>query len=741
MAAQPSPVSKLAFGPFEYDDRSGRLTKYGTRLRLQGKPLQVLSILVNRPGELITRDELQRHLWHGTTFVDFEQGLNSAVNKLRQTLGDSADHPCYVETLMGQGYRFIAPIERTPSRTVVEIAAAAAPRLEPKRSSRMWTPLVAGVTLSVAAGVGIWVGGRSKEPSAAPRIVMKLAVAPPPGFALEGAASRQGFALSPDGSRLAFTAMDSSGRFSVFVRDFDSLKPNLVRSSEGAHGIFWAPDGRSLYLSARGKLWRSPLQGDANVLLSDSPPFLFSGLCLSPERILLDSFRASYFVSASGGPLEQLGEVYLWPQQLPDGEHLLYVRWSSRAGRMQARTVRLRDFISKDLIETNSRVLYSASTVLPGAGYLLYVRGGTLLAQPFDPRSLRLTGEASPVVKEVYSFAQTGAADFSVSDRGTIAYQSLVSRSQLMWVDRTGRQISAIGPPNINVKSGRVSPDGKRVAAAIYDVERGQQDVWIIETETNSARRLTAEPALRDAPVWSPDSMTLAFLHTADATLPSVHLRGLGQKDPEKAMPKDGFQAPADWSPDGRYLAFVNSAFARVANDQQGDVWLLDMARDSTRIPLLNTRFHESTPVFSPDGKWLAFTSNESGRAEVYVQAFLPGDDPSVFGPRYLVSRAGAVAIRWPAKGKELFYLGFDGRVYAVAIKLSPKPSFGAATPLFPITTEARAAIHSQPGFDVSLDGQRFVIPVVSSSEAPSIVVVQNWEGLLPTPRQIRTSN
>ena len=152
-------------------------------------------------------------------------------------------------------------------------------------------------------------------------------------------------------------------------------------------------------------------------------------------------------------------------------------------------------------------------------------------------------------------------------------------------------------------------------------------------------------------------------------------------------------------------------------------------------MPLLNTRFHESTPVFSPDGRWLAFTSNESGRPEVYVQAFRSGDDPVVFGERYLVSRSGAVALRWPRNGKELFYLGFDGRVYAVSVSLSPKPGFGPATPLFTISTEARAAIHSVMGFDVSADGQRFVIPVVSSAAAPSIAVVHNWEGLLPRAR------
>ena len=161
-------------------------------------------------------------------------------------------------------------------------------------------------------------------------------------------------------------------------------------------------------------------------------------------------------------------------------------------------------------------------------------------------------------------------------------------------------------------------------------------------------------------------------------------------------------------------------------------MWLFDLAHGRKPIPLLNTRFHEANPAFSPDGKWLAFTSNESGRPEVYVQAFRSGDVPGVMGERYLVSSAGALAVRWRRDGKELFYLGFDGRVQAVPVRLSPKPDFGAATALFTISTEARAAIHSVAGFDVSADGQRFVIPVVSSVKAPSIVVVQNWELLLP---------
>ena len=197
-------------------------------------------------------------------------------------------------------------------------------------------------------------------------------------------------------------------------------------------------------------------------------------------------------------------------------------------------------------------------------------------------------------------------------------------------------------------------------------------------------------------------------------------------------MPPGDFQMPADWSPDGRFLAFVNTGFPRFANEKQGDVWVFDLSRGRRPVPLLNTRFHEANPAFSPDGRWLAFTSNESGRPEVYVQAFRSGDEPAMTGGRHLVSRAGALALRWRRDAKELFYLAFDGRVNAVPVRLSPKPAFGPATALFTISTEARAAIHSVLGFDVSSDGGRFIIPIVTAAEGPSIVVIENWEKLLP---------
>lgn len=725
MGTQPNPAPRLVFGPFEYDTVSGDLRKHRTRIRLQGKPLQILALLLDRYGEIVGRDELQRHLWGGATFVDFEQGLNAAVNKLRQALGDFADQPRYIETVSGRGYRFIAPIQKPSVKPVLEMA----PRPKPRKS---WLPWVASLAIA-AVGTATYLLAVRRDPPAESSKTTTFTVAPPPGFALEGASSRQAFALSPDGSRLAFTAMDASGSFHIFLRDFNSVDPREIPNTSGAHTLFWPPDGQSLFFTAQGKVRRWALGADSQQVLCDSPSFMLSGAWFSPGKLLMGGTQSTYAVSASGGTPEQLDQIYRWPQALPDGQHVLYLRPDAPRGAHRARVERLGDPASaKDLIESDSRVLYTASASKPDSGYLIYIRAGSLLAQPFDAHSLRTTGEAAPIVGKVYSFFSTGAADFSVSDRGVVAYQNYASRSQLAWVDREGRQTGVIGPANVNVKSGRLSPDGNKLATAIYDVERGAQDLWIFDTHTGAARRLTLEKAIRDAPVWSPDSKRLAYLHSVVGRSPRIAIRSLGENDTEEILPGDGFNSPTNWSPDGRFIAYSNTGFPRYANEAQGDVWLVDLAHDRKQIPLLNSSFHEANAAFSPDGKWLAFTSNESGQPEVYIQAFQATDAPKMIGERFLVSRAGAQALRWRRDGKELFYLGFDGRGHGVPIKLSSKPEIGQATPLFSINIEARAAIHSFLGFDVSTDGARFVIPVVSSPDPLSIVVVQNWEAALP---------
>ncbi len=728
---------RLLFGPFAFDHESGELRKHGVRLKLQGQPLMILAALVRQPGQVITRDEFRHQLWTDSTFVDFDHGLNAAMNRLRQTLGDSPDHPRYIETLPGRGYRFIAAVQDSMPAPVLLAATTAVtegiPKEPPTLSTRghagkMWQVLilVAGV---IAGSLGGYMVAR-RPPSKVNARLVRFTVLPPEGYAVEAGSSRQTFALSPDGDRLAFTAMDASGLFQTFIRDLDGIESRPLPNSKGSYTVFWAPDGRSLFLTMGGSLRRSALTDDSYQVICDTPPLTLTGVLLA-SGLLISARSADFLVPVSGGTPKAIKEIYQWPQLLPDGQHIVYTIFDPNLGRHRGRVVAFgKPETAKDLLETDSRIVYAPSVSKPGSGYLLYVRAGNLLAQPFDTRSLRVHGEPLPMVSRVYSFLPSGAADFSVSNNGMLAYKRFVSRSQLAWVNRRGDVVSTIGPANVNLKHARLSMDGTKIATPIFDVNRGVNDIWIIDARTGDARRAIMGPGLADNPVWSPDSAMLAF-NRAYAGPPKLFLRGLGDQDVDQALPEDYFQVPRDWSNDGRFLAFTNTGVAQIENELKGDVWLIDMTHGRKVVHLISTPFHEDNPAFSPDGRWLAFTSDESGRTEVYLQAFDAAESPRLAGARHLVSRLGAISLRWRRDGKELFYLGWDGKVYAAPITLYPTLKISEPVPLFSISTEARAAIHSMAGFDVSADGQRFLVPVITSPEKSEIVVIQHWEGLL----------
>lgn len=735
MSGQPTPsLRPRVFGPFAFDEASGELRKHGIRVRLQGQPLQILVTLIRQPGLIVTRDEFQRELWTDSTFVDFEHGLNAAMNRLRQVLGDSADQPRYIETLPGRGYRFIAAVQDPEAKPVLVMPPSpAADQIGPHShqpppvptARKSWPRWVIGAAVVTGLVAGYLAAVRPAADSGA--ATLRFSVSPPDGYALEAASSRQAFALSPDGTRLAFTAVNASGVFQAFIRDLNALESHPVPNGMGAYHVFWAPDGRSLFLTVGGSVRRYPLRGDSYQVLCDTPAIMLTGALLG-TNLMISARSANFVVPVSGGTPQAMKQFYPWPQVLPDGSRLLYTVFDAKSEHHRARVVELgKANPAMDLLETDSRTAYAPSLAKPETGYLVYVRAGNLLAHPFDPRSLRLEGEPLPIAPQIYSFFPAGAADFSVSNNGMLAYLRYRSRSQLAWVNRRGEVVSTIGPANVNLKQGRLSPDGKKVATPIYDVNRGRFDIWIVGTDTGAARRAITGRAHADNPVWAPDSKKLVFNRAYEGP-PKLFIRGLGENDPEEPLPEDYFQVPSDWSRDGRFIAFTNTTFAQFQHEMKGDVWLIDMARNRQVVRLIHTPFHEANPAFSPDGRWLAFTSNESGRTEVYMQAFEAGESPRLIGERHLVSHQGAVSLRWRPDGKELFYLAWDGRVYAVPITLSPTLKIAEAAPLFTIGTEARAAIHALEGFDVSRDGERFLVPIVRSSEKTEIVVIQNWE-------------
>jgi len=727
MLPQSSLPPKLAFGPFEFHPASGELRKNGYKVKLPGQPAEILNALITHPGEVVTREDLRIRLWPGMSSGDFEHGVNAAVNKLRQVLGDAASEPRYIETLPGRGYRFVAPIS-PKSGSILELVptrSALAPEPQPSRR-RLVTWGGAGAALVVL--LVSWVAG-PRSP-----VLLKAArflISPPKGYYLEAAGVRQSFALSPDGERIAFTAKDSSGAFRVFLRDFSEPESRPVADSEGGYSVVWRPDGQSLLFTSKGKLRRVGVNASVSQVVSEFGPYFSSAIPFGSGRLLVCNHKNCGVIPSSGGPPRAIDQWYSWAQLLPGGRDFLYTIDDPQLGSMRARIAATGGSEQGvEVVQSDSRVQYTGSLRSDG-GYLVYLRAGTLLAQPFDLAGRRVTADPKAIASHVSSFGHSGAADFSVSARGVLAYQSFASRSQFIWVDRTGKRLSAASPATLNGNYLRLSPDGGSLATAVFDVERGVTDVCLYDTRTGTGRKVISGPGISHVPVWSPDSRRLVYLW--DRSSPRLALSSLdGTPDPEP-LPNTGFMRPTDWSPDGRFILYNNSALPAITQRFPSDVFAIDMVRGRKVIPLLKTQFFEYEAVFSPDGKWLAFLSNESGNAEIYLQAIDRSDDSlRVTGERFLVSRQGAQCLRWRKDARELYYLGSDGQVYAVPLAFRPAAvQAGKPEALFTIDAEARATLHSPVSFDVTADGSRFVIPSIAPGESSAIVVLQDWESLV----------
>ena len=505
-----SRVTKLAFGPFEFDQVTGELRKHGHKVRLSSQPGQILGAMVERPGELLAREALCRRLWPGATAGDFEHGLNAAVNKLRQVLGDAASQPRYVETLPGLGYRFVAPVYPVRDAVLELVPPAAIPESEPLPSRRkyaLWSALAAALILGAVA----WLPALHRSP-APPVKATQFLVTPPRGYYLESGGVRQSFALSPDGERLAFTAKDASGAFRLFLRDFSELESRPVSDGEGAYSVVWTPDSQTLMFTAKGKLRRIGVNAAASQILTDAIPYFSSAIPFGPDRLLVSNHRNSGLISSSGGTPQPIDRLYSWAQVLPGERDFLYTSDDAHLGFFRARIALIGgNDQGTEVVEADSRVQYTGS-LRSDSGYLIYLRAGTLLAQPFDLVGRHVTAEPRAIARHVGSFGPTGAADFSVSRRGVLAYQATVNRSQFVWVDRTGKRLAAASPAGINASYVRLSPDGRWLAAVPFDVERGVPEIWLYDAVSGAGRKVVLGPGIRHIPVWSPDSRRLVHI-------------------------------------------------------------------------------------------------------------------------------------------------------------------------------------------------------------------------------------
>jgi DNA-binding winged helix-turn-helix (wHTH) protein/Tol biopolymer transport system component len=728
-------AAKIRFGGFELDPGSGALRKHGSKVRLPSQPFQLLRALLARNGEIVSREELRQLLWSDGTFVDFEHGLNAAVNKLRQVLGDSADSPRFIETLPGRGYRFIAPIEtiaETKFEPDPDLSAVTAPAAPPHRF-----PIWAWMGLALLGGLLIGLAVHSRRDSNLNRAAMiQFSVPPPAGYAFMPSDARQTFSLSPDGRRLAFATVGNDGVYEAWLQDFESVEPVELPDTQGAHTLFWTGGRSALFLTVRRSVRRLSADGRSFQLVCDLPEAPFSGTWLPPGQILLSTRSTSYSVPVTGGELKtRSGPTLTWPQSLPDGEHFISIRGDAASGRNE---VLLTDWSAggnaapEVLFQSDSRVEFMTSSVDPERGWLVYVRAGNLMAQALDLKALKLAGEPIPVATPVPFFQPSGAADFSAA-AGHIAYRTLPKRSAVTLLTRDGKTVGTVGQIDAALKYARLSPDGRLVAAPIFNSERGTTEIWLFNTSDGQGRLFAGGPGLVDAPVWSPRSDELVYIRAygAPPKLARRAVRGLSREEP---LPAEPFQVPVDWSADGRFILFANTGSQGVPMDTDGNVSLMDLANHGRITPLLNSPFHEFRAAFSPDGRWVAFLSNDSGRPELYVQAFDSGSSPPrVTGDRRLVSREGALFLVWRRDGKEIEYLGSDGVIHAVPVTLGKSLQLGTSAALFAVPLAARTATATTFGFDVSADGSRFIVPTAPAAALAPIVVIRNWEQGLKT--------
>jgi eukaryotic-like serine/threonine-protein kinase len=445
-------------------------------------------------------------------------------------------------------------------------------------------------------------------------------------------------------------------------------------------------------------------------------------LYLGPQSI--------YELKVDNGTLRSVtGAELRLPQFLPQGDRLLNLFVDPTAGGYRARVSDFPSGKSAALMQTDSKVQYAPPSHPGEPGMLLYVRQGSLLAQPFEAERSQLAGAPVPIAQNVIYFGPSAQASFSVSDTGVLVYQGGWPISELHWYDRAGHDLGTLGQPAPYVGTLRISPDGRHVAAGIWSPTSGAPDLWLFSTDGRESRRLTYPPAAHNRAVWSPDGNRLAFA-TSRISAPLLATLAVSETDGEQpvmnqvardeAIRASQIQMPTDWSRDSRFIAFDTGL-----GEEDQEAWLADTSNGNT-LPLLRGENAHWAVAFSPEGRHIAFLSTESGKPEVYVQAFDLLPSPHLEGARSQVSTGGAWLVRWRPDGQELFYAGVDNRLYAVRVRKGFQ--LDEPTALYRIPGIAQYGTTSDFRFDVSKDGQRFIMSTSGTVSAAPFTVVQNWQ-------------
>ena len=648
-------ASSIRFGVFEVDLAARELRKRGIKIKIQDQPFQVLAALLARPGQVVTREQLKASTWAHQTFVDFDLGLNKAVNRIREALGDTAATPRFIETLPRRGYRFIAPILALPSS--------------------------------------------NDSPS-----LLRSSLLPPANTSFLA----NHFAISPDGRRLAFVAVGSNPKESLWVRDLATAGAQQLTGTQGARLPFWRHDSRQIGFFAEGKLKTVDIVGGAVRTLCDAR--VGGGGSWHPDDVIVFAGQISgplCRVSAAGGapepvtppPAADSGQLHCWPVFLPGSDRFLY--FVNRAGPAEG----LGKGLYAGSLSSMEAHLVSAEiggNVAFAAGHLFFVRDGGLSVQRFHPERLQFSGDPVAIAPHEMELWETVffQSAFSVSETGILVFQSRTDFAcELVWVDASGNEQGRIAG---SYREAHVSPDGRFVAVTSDEFHDGKWYICVHDLERGVTTRLT-DGGHEWHPSWSADGKRIYYDSLQGHISCIYEIAADGSGSPQLLAE---FSLVAHSSCDGAVV------FARLV---RGTPHLMARLPGSKETIELGPGIE---PRFSPDGKWIAFT--EYGGAGIALRPF-PGP-----GPRIQISSGPGAQPRWSGDGAQLYYIAPDKTLMAVSFDSQTGRS-GPPRGLFQTRIVGASLIAWQ--YDALPDG-RFLINSLPSSSSP-LTLMTGWPALL----------
>jgi serine/threonine-protein kinase len=710
VAIHPAAGQALRFGPFRFDRANRVLARDGLELPLPPRALGVLEHLLERPGSIVSKSALLEAVWPDTAVT--ETSLTEAVSLVRQALGDDPQQPAYVQTVHRRGYRFVGPVEvesptgrAVPLPSVDEaVAVAARPRL---RAALSWAVAVLAVALAGAV--------YATRPAPARRHPMRFTI-PMPAAAPLLAKSPAALALSPDGRVLAYTA-GRGEKSQLYLRPLDRFEAMPVAGTAGAEAPFFSPDGRWVGFFAEGRLRKVPVGGGTAVDIAEANHLFGASWGDGDAIVFAPTYRGGLMrVAADGGTPAALtrldvdaGELaHVGPEVLPGGDTVVFtILTSGGLGQARLAAAEVRSGRRLDLKEPGTFARYSPS------GHLVFGRADGVAVAPFDARGVRLTGAARLVLAGVATSAQIGMPHLALSREGTLAYvpgDGRLPLTTLAWEGAAGepRAWPTAARPFMNAD---LAPGGRHAAVTIHEPMRS--DVWLADAERGALTRLTFE-GHNIEPVFTPDGRSVTYASGGRGPANVFWVPADGSGAPARLLASPLNQYPSSWSADGRVLVYTE-----LHPETGADLWALTRGEARGR-PLLRSKFDEDRGELSPDGRWLAYESNESNRWEVYVRPW------PALSPRWQVSTDGGYAPLWSADGRTIFYDSGDQTLLGVDITAAPE--FQASRPRV-VARDPQAA-----WYGVDSEGRLLAIRQPGGSPPGPIHVVVGWAAELSSP-------